>query len=373
MRISRIELAGFRNIREADISLAPGTNVVCGENAQGKTNLLEAVFMLAGGRSFRTRRESELIAFDCDFARLDAEFFAAGRGQRLQIGLVRGQKKSIALNGVKVSAAGLQGVLTAVLFCPEDLRIVSEGAEERRRLLDTAISQLRPGYAAALSAMRRSHEQKMRLLRDGRENPSALAVLDEFTAGLLRASASLIRYRAAFTEQLNAAASEIHRDFSGEREELRLEYKTCSAVTDPKAAASAIYTELMEHAARHREAEIASCQCLTGAHRDDIEIYINGNSARTFASQGQRRTAALSIKLAERELILRDTGEPPILLLDDVLSELDAARQEFVLRRITGGQTLITCCEGGDIAERTDGRVITVENGVFSAPRPEGR
>jgi len=363
MRVDKIGLESFRNIQRAEVSFAPGINVICGENAQGKTNLLEAVYMLAGARSFRTRFDRELISFGADFSLLDAEFQAAGRAQRVEMSIIRGQKKKILLNGVKTAAATLQGVLTAVLFCPEDLRIVSDGAAARRRLMDMAISQLRPGYAAALASMNRYHEQKIRILRDGRENPSLLKILDEFTAGLLKASAMLIRYRAAFTERMNGIAAQIHGDFSGGREQLELSYKTCSSVTDPKASASAIFEELLAHSAAHRDAEIKSGQCLTGAHRDDIIISINGISAREYASQGQTRTAALSLKLAESEVFLGETGEYPVLLLDDVLSELDAARQEFVLRRIKGGQTMITCCEGGDVAERTDGRVLFVRNG----------
>ena len=180
---------------------------------------------------------------------------------------------------------------------------------------------------------------------------------------MARASAQLIRYRAAFALRLSEAAAPIHRDFSDGLEELSVQYRTVSSVRDPFASAKEIYYDICDHQERHRQAELDSAQCLTGAHKDDLEIDINGKNARAFASQGQTRTAALSLKLAEREIFLRESGEYPILLLDDVLSELDQRRQEFVLNRIGGGQTLITCCEDEGISRRTGGRVLFVEGG----------
>ena len=184
---------------------------------------------------------------------------------------------------------------------------------------------------------------------------------------MCRCSAKLIRYRAAYTSRLSEASAPIHREFSGSGEELAIRYQTVSTVTNPFSSEKEIYYEIYDHQEKHRRAEIESGQCLTGVHKDDLEITINGNSARNYASQGQARTAALSMKLAEREILLSETGEYPILLLDDVLSELDMKRQEFVLNRIGGGQTLITCCEDEGISSRTGGNVINVENGRVRA------
>ena len=170
-------------------------------------------------------------------------------------------------------------------------------------------------------------------------------------------------YRAAFAQRLSEAAAPINREFSGGADELGIAYRPVSTVTDPFSSEREIYYAVCDHQEKHREAELASGQCLTGAHKDDLELSVNGKSARSFASQGQARTAALSVKLAEREIFLAETGEYPVLLLDDVLSELDAERQEFVLNRIGGGQTLITCCEDDGVAKRTGGRVITVSGG----------
>jgi len=369
MRIERIALSGFRNYEEETVSFDPSVNVISGLNAQGKTNLLEAVYLLTGAHSFRTRFDKDLIGFGCDWADILADVDSGGRSQTIRILLRRGQRRTVTVNAAKKTSAELAGVMTAVLFSPDDLYLIKEGAAARRRLMDTAICQLRAGYAQTLSDFNKLYENKTRILKDWREKPRLLDTLDEFSDGLARCSAKLIRYRASFVERLSELAGPIHRDFSGGAETLGLKYKTVSTVTDTSAPAQEIYYQICEHQERHRQAELDAGQCLTGAHKDDIEISINGSPARTFASQGQTRTAALSIKLAEREIFKTETGEYPVLLLDDVLSELDSARQEFVLNRIGGGQTLITCCEDETIRRRTGGRVLTVENGrIRSAP-----
>ena len=365
MRVLRIALTGFRNYEWESFEFSPGTNVIRGKNGQGKTNLLEAVFMLTGGRSFRTRFDKEIVGFGYSSAEILAEVEAAGREQTVKISLAPGQRKLITVNSVKKTASELAGTMTAVLFSPDELTLVREGAAVRRRLMDAAISQLRPGYAAALSDYNRMYEQKSAILRDWREKPSLLDTLDDFSERLCRLTARLTRYRASFVQRLGEAAAPINRDFSGGADELELRYRPVSTVEDPFASERDIYYAVCEHQEGHREAELASGQCLTGAHKDDIEISVNGRSARSFASQGQARTAALSIKLAEREIFLAETGEYPVLLLDDVLSELDAERQEFVLNRIGGGQTLITCCEDDGVARRTGGRVMTVSGGML--------
>ena len=363
MKIQKIALSGFRNYDFETVEFDGGTNVISGRNAQGKTNLLESVYMLSCGRSFRTRFDKELIGFGCSYAQILAEVDSHGREQTVDINLRPGQAKKILVNSVKKNASELSGVVNTVLFCPDDLNMIKEGAAVRRRLMDHSISQIRPRYGELLSEYNRFYEHKTRILKDWREKPSLLEALDEFSDGMFRASAHLIRYRAAYAARLNSAAPPIHRDFSGQGEELRMNYTTVSTVSDPLAPAKEIYYEICRHYESHRQAELDSGQCLTGAHKDDLEIFINGKPARSFASQGQTRTAALSIKLAEREIMLSETGEYPVLLLDDVLSELDQRRQEYVLNRIGGGQTLITCCEDEGISERTGGKVLFVEKG----------
>jgi len=363
MKINKIALSGFRNYEWETAEFDAGTNVISGPNAQGKTNLLEAVYMLSCGRSFRTRFDKELVGFGYSGAEILAEVESQGRTQTIKIVLNPGYAKKITVNSVKKSASELSAVVNTVLFCPDDLNLIKEGAATRRKLLDNAISQIRPRYAEYLSEYNKLYEHKTRILKDWREKPSLLDTLDEFSDGMCRCSAQMIRYRAAFAARLNESAPPIHREFSGKDEELSISYKTVSTVRDPFASAKEIYYDICEHQEAHRQAELESAQCLTGIHKDDLEIFINGRPARNFASQGQTRTAALSIKLAERDIFLAEMGEYPILLLDDVLSELDMKRQEFVLNRIGGGQTLITCCEDEGISKRTGGKVLFVEKG----------
>ena len=362
MKVNKIVLNGFRNYEWETVEFSPETNVITGNNAQGKTNLLEAVYMLSSAKSFRTRFDKELTGFDYTSSEILAEVTSQERNQTIRIQIRPGYAKKISVNGVKKTASELAGLVNVVLFCPDDLNIIKEGSAGRRKLMDNAISQIRPRYAEYLSEFNRYYEQKLRILKDWHEKPALLDTLDEFSDGMARMSAHLIRYRASFAARLAEEAAEIHSEFAN-GEILDVSYATVSTVKDPFAGAKEIYYDLCEHLESHKRAEIESSQCLSGAHKDDLMISINGNPAKNYASQGQTRTAALSLKLAEREIFLDETGEYPVLLLDDVLSELDSKRQEFVLNRIGGGQTLITCCEDEGISKRTGGKVIFVEKG----------
>ena len=367
MRIDGLTLDFFRNYLHLEARFDPSVNVIYGENAQGKTNLLEAVAYLSG-LTHRSRYDKELIQFGVDRAFLKGEVFSRDRTFLLEAKLQRGVRRQLYANGVRLKSAGeLPGIFQCVLFCPEDLYLIRAGAAERRKFLDECICQLRPRYAQALQEYRRLHEHKTRILRDSEEKPSLLETLDEFSLGMAKAGAVVIHYRAHFLEKLRAAAAKIHRDFSGGREELSLAYETVSTVRDPLGSVQEIFSQLLEHQERHRAAEIAARVCLSGPHKDDFSVEINGVSAKTYSSQGQTRTAALSLKLAAREIFCRDSGEYPVLLLDDVLSELDQRRQEFVLNRIQGGQVFITCCEDDRLGQLLQGKVFHVREGVLSA------
>ena len=366
MRIDKLTLDFFRNYVHLEAAFDPAMNVIYGENAQGKTNLLEAVAYLSG-LSHRTRFDREMIRFGVDTAFLRGEVFSRGREFVLEANLARGQRRQLLSNGVRLkTTAELSRVFQTVLFCPEDLFLIREGAAARRRFLDDCISQLRPRYAAALAEYKRLHEQKTRILRDSQEKPSLLDALDEFSLGMAKAGAVLIHYRAHFVRRLRETAPAIHADCSGSRERLDLRYETVSTVTDPEAEPRILLEQLLLHQERHRLAEIASRTCLSGPHKDDLAVEINGNPAKAFASQGQTRTAALALKLAARDIFCQDTGEYPVLLLDDVLSELDPRRQEYVLNRVGGGQVFITCCEDDRLSALTAGRVFRVDAGTVT-------
>ena len=361
MRLNELYLRGFRNYTEAEARFVSGVNLLVGDNANGKTNLLEAIVYLSTGSSFRTRREQELIRFEAKFADISAALYAQEREQTLRAVLFSGRRpRQLFLNGVKQkTAAGIAGVLTSVLFCPEDLLVLKKGAAPRRKLLDSVICQLRPNYDAVLSEYARVLEQKSAALRDGA--PSMLAILPDYNVRMVQLGALIISYRARFLKALGEASAAYHREFSGDRETLTLTYQTVSTVTDPFAPTEVLREQLAEHQQTHARAELESRQCLSGPHKDDFLAAINGLPVAAFASQGQTRTAAISVKLAQRELLRRDSGEEPLLLLDDVLSELDVGRQDFVLNHLKDGQVFITCCETDRLTRL--GQVLRIEDG----------
>lgn len=364
MNVKSIELDFFRNYVHLDCAFSPDVNVIYGENAQGKTNLLEAVAYLSTASSHRARYDRELIQFGVGSGFLKAQVFSRERDFTLEARLARGARRQLFSNGVRLKTAGeLSGILNTVLFCPEDLSLIRDGAAARRRFLDDCICQLRPRYAAALAEYRKLYEHKTRILRDWEEKPSLLDTLDEFSLRMAQTGAILIHYRAHFIRRLKDHAPAIHADFSGGREILSLSYETVKTVTDPEAPAREILPQLLAHQESHRRAELESRQCLSGPHKDDLTVLLDGISAKDYASQGQTRTAALSLKLGCREIFQQETGEWPVLLLDDVLSELDHRRQEFVLNRISGGQVFITCCEDDTVQGLDQGAAFHIHGG----------
>jgi DNA replication and repair protein RecF len=364
MIVKSIALDGFRNYTDFTADFSDTVNIIIGNNAQGKTNLLEALYFLTAGRSFRAKTDKELIGFDRDDACIRANICSQGREQKLEAILHRIKRRQFMANNVRLQTASeLSGKLRAVLFCPDDLNLIREGAAVRRRLMDGCLCQLRPRYAAALTEFNRLLDHKTRILRDYHVKPSLLYTLDDFDNHLAAMSAELIHYRAAFAALLSERASCIHSSFSGGTEALSIKYRTVKTVTDTSRPTSELQIMILEHQREHRRAELDTGSCLTGAHKDELDIEINGKAARSFASQGQARTAALSVKLAERQIHYDDRGEYPLLLLDDVLSELDSKRQDFVLNHINDGQVFITCCEDAHIASRTGGRVHCIDGG----------
>ena len=363
MNLEQLYLRSFRNYEEVRLEFEPGVNLIVGDNAQGKTNLLEAISYLGSGKSFRAQKTSEMVRFGDDFAEINGKVFSQERQQELRYLLFAGSRpRQIFRNGArKKSSADLAGVLPTVLFCPEDLLILKMGSSQRRRFGDLALCQLRPNYDAALTEYHRILEQKSRILKDRFENPILLDILPEYNTRLCQVGALLISYRARFYEGLGKSAAKFHNQFSGGVENFALDYKTVSTVKDPFAPISVLTNDLMDHLDRHYRAELETAQCLMGPHKDDFTVSLSGIDLKAYGSQGQTRTAAISLKLAQRELMGREWGEEPVLLLDDVLSELDPGRQDFVLNQIVSGQVFITCCEPGRFTKL--GKTIEIQKG----------
>ncbi len=365
MNLKSISLRDLRNYEDLCLDFDPGVNLIVGKNAQGKTNLLEAIGYLGSGKSFRTQKSLELIRMGAEFGEIQGTVFSQEREQTIRWLLFSGSRpRQLFRNGAKKkTAADISGVLQTVLFCPEDLIVLKTGASARRRLGDHALCQLRPNYEAALTEYQRILEQKNRILKDRHENPQLLEILPEYNARLCQVGSLIISYRARFYEGLGREAKVYHGLFSGGAEEFSLDYKTVSTVTDPFAPVSQLEENLKAHLESHYRAELDSCQCLTGPHKDDFDVALSGMSLKSYGSQGPVRTAAISLKLAQRKLMQAQSGEIPVLLLDDVLSELDPARQDFVLNQITEGQVFITCCEPGRFTKL--GKTIPIYKGAL--------
>ena len=345
MILNSLSLRDFRSYEAVDLSFSPGVNIICGDNGRGKTNLLEAVWLLTGVRSWRAAKKAELVRWDSQKATIRAGVESRNRQFDLMVELPASGRSQIWVNGIKKQRQlELSETFRCVLFSPEDLYLIKGAAAGRRDFLDAAICQIRPRYGDLLVRYEKLLESKSRLLKQEEFRPSAelIASYDDQLAAI---GSHLMGYRAKFCRGLNEECGKLHEAISGGKEQLTLQYKTVSTVTDPFAEPSVIEGQLRDHLESHRNAELQSGNCLSGLHKDDVELEINGRSARAFASQGQTRSAALALKFGQRELFFRDTGEYPVLLLDDVLSELDAPRQAFVASHAMGGQSIITCCE----------------------------
>lgn len=364
MRIDCLTLENFRNYARESLTFDPGCNVICGENAQGKTNLLEAIVCLSAGKSPRTRSDRELIRFGENGFLIEGGIHSRDRDFVSRIEVAAGRKKKITVNKVPAkNASELSNVLNTVFFSPEDLYLIKEGAAARRRFMDASLAQLRPRYAQALNEYTRLWEHKTRILRDSEEYPDLLKTLPDFDLRMAQTGAVVIHYRARFARLLTQYAAAFHAECSGGKEQLSVIYRTVSTVLDPFADHETLVRQLIEHQQSHAAAERAVRQCLSGPHKDDLEVTLDSLSAKSFASQGQTRTAALSLKLAAREIHREIIGEYPVLLLDDVLSELDPKRQEYVLNRLGDGQVFITCCEEDRLHTMLSGAVHRIKSG----------
>lgn len=328
VRLTHLQLRDWRNMEALDVRPGEGVNLIRGENAQGKTNLLESIWILSGARSFRGAADAQLVRFGAARAVVEAAFFSEGRGQEMRA--VFSPAREMTRNGVPC-----ENGLPMVVFSPAHLSLVRDGPEQRRKFLDDAIGRIYPSYEQNLSYYRRALLQRNTLLRDAAMNASLLDLLDVWDENIARAGAQIVRLRRRYVERIREAAKEAYAGISSGRETLEVEY--LSAASTPEE-----YREALR-CARAEDLRLGHTTC--GVHRDDLSLTINGLNARQYGSQGQQRSCVLALKLAECGILEECTGEGPIVLLDDVMSELDALRRDYLLHRIRGRQVFITCCE----------------------------
>ena len=358
MVIESIKLENFRNYETLELTLDPGTNIFYGENAQGKTNILESVYLCGTTKSHKGSKDREMIRFDQEEAHIRMKLDRDGSSYSIDMHLKKNRPKGIAINGVPIRKAGeLLGLGNFVFFSPEDLNIIKSGPGERRRFMDLELCQLSKVYLFQLSNYNKILNQRNKLLKEITFRPEYLDTLDVWDSQLVQYGERVIRERENFVSRLNEIIGGIHQRLSGGRETLVIHYEKNVEPEEFEARLTAN---------RDRDLKLRTTQA--GPHRDDLCFDIGGMDIRKFGSQGQQRTAALSLKLSEIELVKQEIKDTPVLLLDDVLSELDSSRQKYLLDGIHDIQTLITCTGLDEFVENRFeiNKVFRVSDGVVT-------
>ncbi|MBQ5995626.1 MAG: DNA replication/repair protein RecF [Clostridia bacterium] len=360
MLINSLSVIDYRNIDFIKINPSENINIIFGENAQGKTNLLESIWLFTGCKSFRTKKDSELTGFEKDFAKNEIEYFAFGREQTATL-LIDKKRKAIK-NGIELrSPAELIGQFYAVIFSPMHLSLIQDGPINRRAFLDTALCQLKPNYAKGLARYKHTLEQRNALLKDIQFHSELYDTLDVWDEKLSSYGAAVVFERIKYSKLLSKHADEIYYGISDGKEKLTVEYvnNTGMYIEDPYE----IKNFLLERLHQTRRDDIFNKITGIGPQRDDLEIKIDGLSVRKFGSQGQKRSCALALKLSEANIIKEITDEQPVILLDDVMSELDIKRQDYILNHINGRQVFITCCDPATVLRMCEGKTFHIEKG----------
>lgn len=360
MVINRLSVKDYRNIENIEIMPSENINIIFGENAQGKTNLLESIWLFTGCKSFRTKKDSELLGIDKGFAKNEIDFFAKGREQNAILYIDK--KRTAMKNGITLkSPAELIGEFYAVIFSPAHLSLIKDGPVFRRKFLDTALCQLKPHYAKGLAKYTHTLEQRNALLKDIQYHSELYDTLDVWDDKISSYGAAVVSERIKYSQLLKEHSKNIYDGLSAGNEELSVEYMNNTGLysSDPYE----IKDFLMKRLRETRRDDIFNKITGVGPQRDDLIIKINGLPARSFGSQGQQRSCALALKLGEANIIKEITGEEPIILLDDVMSELDVKRQDYILNHIDKRQVFITCCDPATVLRMCEGKTFHIDKG----------
>ncbi len=360
MYVKNLELKNFRNYESLNINFDPRINLITGRNAQGKTNLIEAVCLISMGRSFRAGRDSEMIRFGENEALVHAEVVKSYMDTRVDICINRKSRKSIKKDGKQLhKTSELLNNVFIVAFTPEDLRIVKDEPEKRRRFLDKELAQIKPAYYLSLGRYKKVLQQRNSCLKGDSFSPAMLSLWDE---QLVQYGAELMRMRKEFIDQLSIFSGKIHGSITNGQEELKIEYEANVPYEEDVVRQKESLRSALQHSL---ETDRKMRTTTKGPHKDDLRFLVNGINARKYGSQGQQRTCALSLKLAELDFIKQETGESAILLLDDVMSELDQSRRAFLIDSLEENQIFITMTEADDDLIQAYGNptVFTVHGG----------
>lgn len=367
MIVRELTFEGFRNLHPGRWMPSEGVNILYGDNAQGKTNLLEACWLFTGARSFRGAKDSEMVALGEEKAKLSLDFCAGQREQEATIAIHK--RRQVTLNGVSLPSANrLAGVFCGVVFSPAHLSLIKDGPDGRRRFVDNAYCQLKPGYIGTLTEYHKTLAQRNAFLKQckeqGRVGREAEEMLDLWDHTLAVAGARITRAREQYICRLEPMAAGIYSGLSGGRETLTLSWDSPATVAGGTTADVARkWLSLLQES---RRADFAAGFTTVGPHREDLSLAIDGFAVKTYGSQGQQRSSVLALKLAEASLLQEVTGEPPVAFLDDVMSELDTSRQDYILNHIDGWQVFITCCEPSTALQNSAAKVFYVKQGVIT-------
>lgn len=361
MIIKSLELQDYRNYDSLDLEFDRGTNILYGDNAQGKTNILEAIYVSATTKSHKGSKDRDIVSFDKEEAHIRTFLEKDGVETRVDMHLRKNKSKGIAVDGQKLKkAADLLGICNVVFFSPEDLGIIKNGPAERRRFVDMELCQLDGFYLYNLNHYNKIVNQRNKLLKDMYFNPDLKDTLNIWDSQLVSFGSKVIERRRLFVGQLNEIIYDIHKRLSGDKEEIHIQYEPDVEIED--------FEKKLRYS---QDKDIKLKQTTVGPHRDDFSFIVGNVDIRKFGSQGQQRTAALSLKLSEIELVKKITRDTPVLLLDDVLSELDSNRQNYLLNSIGDIQTIITCTGLEEFVNNRFeiNRVYRVENGIVTGKK----
>lgn len=355
MIAEKIKLENFRNYEKAEVLFSPDVNIIYGDNGMGKTNLIEALYFFSYARSFRAKTK-EFLKHGAEHSKIELDFVSKGRRQNADIIFTKDNKKKIRVNEINISKnSELLGNFICVLFTPDELSLVKDGPDKRRRFLDTSIVSLRPSYFSALAAYSSCLKQKNALLKNGN-----FSLLDIWDDRLSEYGAVISCMRESYLKNLAEKANEAQKDISGGKEELEVIYSHNYKIGNNKRETKDYILEKITEA---RKREIEYRMCLAGPHRDDILFKINSYNSKSYASQGQQRSIVLSMKIAQMEIIKEQEDEYPQLLLDDVMSELDLSRRDYLTEKIKGKQVIISCTDLSNISLKNDANLIYIKDG----------
>lgn len=371
MYCKRVALKNFRNIESCSVDFCDGTNILVGENAQGKTNLLEAVFYASVGRSFRASATNEMIRFSSDSSEISIDYMSEKKekSDNITIRIFSDKRKIVEKNHLRIDKlSDIVGSFRAVLFCPEHLSLIKDGPSERRSYLDIAISRISPKYIHLLQRYGYFLKQRNALIKSAIKDRAVFdSTIELWSEQLASVAAEISRYRVEFLKRVSLIVGECFEDMTGKKESVDITYRSLAGFSeDDYFDNEKVKSKYFSLLSSSYEREIAMGSTLFGAHKDDIEIKINGKNARSFASQGQQRSLALALKLAEGEICKEEFSDYPVFLFDDVLSELDDTRRDYMIRYATGKQVIITTCEVAVVDKLSADKKIFVKNGKYT-------